>query len=252
MSQVIFRLLFDDTGRIRPPRFLPARTLLTGERMLARLSGPAAQGLPEDARPWIAARAAILRERLDALRGFKPPEPDAGRLAPSPEVLAIVGVEILNDPQRLDRLIEAMLRSLDNITLGHAELPEETPAVEIARALRAALFFDGRRFVQRPLDEQWLETENRLGSISPELLQESALLGVQTRLQHLTLLNEHLGRLLGLTASTPQPEGPSQHELNTQAAQALIALVAAIFSALPDPEEAGARADLLEPVLKEL
>lgn len=255
MSKIIYRLSWDATGRVRPPRLLPARTLIVGERFLSGLSGAPGQALPELARPWIAQLADQARARLAALHGFRSPEPSRRMVEPSPEALAIVGAEILADSVRLDRLIEAMLRSVDNITLGHAEAPEETPSVEVARELRAALFYDGRRFVQLPLDEQWLETELRLANLTPDLLEESNLLGVKTRLVHLGVLNQHLGRLLGLTEpapSTPTPS-PDLASLNADALNALIALAVAIFAALPGEDaEADPRAALLAPLLDEL
>ncbi|MBH25698.1 MAG: hypothetical protein CMH57_14850 [Myxococcales bacterium] len=203
--------------------------------------------------------ARVLLKRFRALEvesnddtPVNPPEPTEALLAIAPRD------ELLNAVQ-LDRLIERLLRTMDNLTMGYAEGLADDPRTAAALLLRGRLFDVGRRYLKRRFPRQWYAIDTRLKDLKPEHTQALEQLGLTLRYEQVVALNDFFGQLIGVTRDDFNPDTEAEVEPQdtidaamddfTTLMTGLIGLANATAPATSDAD-AQVRTALLDPYLK--
>ncbi|MEL6179899.1 MAG: hypothetical protein AAFS10_13155, partial [Myxococcota bacterium] len=157
--------------------------------------------------------ARVLLKRFRALEVESNDDTPANPPEPTEALLAIAPRDELLNSVQLDRLIERLLRTMDNLTMGYAEGLASDPRTAAAQLLRSRLFDIGRRYLKRSFPRQWYAIDTRLKDLKPEHTQALEQLGLTLRYEQVVALNDFFGQLIGVTRDDFNPNTGAEVEV---------------------------------------
>lgn len=173
---------------------------------------------------------------------------------PLPEALLALAPEAtLRAATGVNHLLDGWVGALGNLLEGNAIQPGQRGAD--ARALLAGWFAEGRGFLSASHRLQWLEIQDRWGTLQADDQARLARLGLAEHVQTVVDLNAWFGQLLHLTrdAGSPAPVEPGTDPL-PDALRTLTRTLHFANLAWPDgtPEHAALRQRLAGPYIEEV
>jgi hypothetical protein len=131
---------------------------------------------------------------------------------PLPEALQALAPEAtLRAATGVNHLLDSWVGALGNLLEGNAIQPGQRGAD--ARALLAGWFSEGRGFLSASHRLQWLEIQDRWGTLQPDDQARLARLGLTEHVQTVVALNAWFGQILHLTRDAPSP-APAAPEID--------------------------------------
>jgi hypothetical protein len=202
---MLIRTSIDETGRYLPRRVDTRDAFIAVSQLTAHEpeNRAALPGGLESLFDKLMAEARALYAPLEALL---PPDEDVPKLVPEPDpaLLALAGRDVLDSPRALNNFIDSAARAFGMRVRGAAEGPVPNEDSAAGTFLEAAIFPDGRGFLNLSNQHQWAAVHSRFPEPTSAVRQHLARLGLTEAYQQVRSLNAHFGRLLGITASQYQ------------------------------------------------
>jgi hypothetical protein len=99
----------------------------------------------------------------------------------------------------MNHAIDGQISPLAEVIDGFARLSATKPRGQAGRLLQGIVCKDGTAYLLLPSDEQWQETARRWRLLDEKAMEAAELLGVDEEIADVRTLNNHFGRMQGLS-----------------------------------------------------